>query len=373
MSTLFKDIYSEDFYNKFSEVLKHVISDFDEIKFKELIFNEKFNDYELKERMKHTARVLHYFLSDNFQEATLTIKKIIDNLIIKNIKEESVEFMFFPEYISMYGIEDYDNSIIAFEFITQYTSCEFAVRPYIIKYENKMLKQMTLWSKHSHHMVRRLASEGSRPRLPWAMALPNLKRDPTPILPILNNLKDDETEIVRRSVANNLNDISKDNPSVVIEISNQWINKSKERNSLVKHACRTLLKEANSEILTLFGFDTTNIHLDNFSIITPSLKIGEKLEFSFNILNSSEKDRKIRIEYGVYYKKKNGTLSKKVFKISEREIHKNSSIEINRQQSFKLITTRKFYVGTHQLSIILNGKESHRLNFCLNDIKMEYK
>ena len=368
MSTLFKDIYSEEFYDKFSIVLKQTISEFDENKFKKLIFNEKFDKYELKERMTHTAQVLNCFLSDDFKKATNTIKKIIENLIIADIKEESIEFMFFPEYISMYGIEDYENSIIAFEFITQYTSCEFAVRPYIIRYEDEMLKQMILWSKHSHHMVRRLASEGSRPRLPWAMALPNLKKDPTAILPILNNLKDDETEIVRRSVANNLNDISKDNPNFVIDISNKWINKSKERDSLIKHACRTLLKEANTEVLKLFGFDSTNIDLDNFNIATPTVKIGEKLEFSFNILNGSSKDKKVRIEYGVYYKKQNGTHSKKVFKVSEREINKNSSIEINRQQSFKLITTRKFHAGIHQLSIILNGKESNKLDFNLLDI-----
>jgi 3-methyladenine DNA glycosylase AlkC len=166
--------------------------------------------------MTHTAKVMNHFFPDDSGKATAIIKQIIENLRIAGVKEDSLEFMFFPEYIAMYGIDDYENSISAFEFITRFTSCEFAVRPYILKYEEKMLDQMLSWSKHTDNRVRRLASEGSRPRLPWAMALPNLKKNPTPILPILNNLKQDSSEIVRRSVANNLNDISKDNPEFVI-------------------------------------------------------------------------------------------------------------------------------------------------------------
>ena len=365
MSALFKDIYSKEFYAKFAKILKQTILNFNEKKFQELIFDEKFDSYELKERMTHTAKVLHYFLCDNFEEATSSIKKIIENLIIADIEEESVEFMFFPEYISIYGIEDYENSIKAFEFITQYTSCEFAVRPYIVRYENKMLEQMLLWSKHSHHMVRRLASEGSRPRLPWAIALTSLKKNPSVLTAILSNLKDDDEEIVRRSVANNLNDISKDNPDFVIALAKKWIGNNKKRDWLVKHGCRTLLKQANKEVLNLFGFDSENIHLENFKIITPSVKVGEKLEFSFALSNTSKKNKMIRIEYGIYYKKKNGALSKKVFKISEREVAAKASLEINRQQSFKLITTRKFHMGIHELSIILNGKESSSLEFDL--------
>lgn len=363
MSNLFKDIYSESFYAKFSEILALTIPSFDKKVFSNLIFNDEFSGYELKERMTHTAKVLHYFLSDDFGEATETIKQLIDNLRLAGIKEESIEFMFFPEYISMYGINNYDNSISAFEFITQFTSCEFAVRPYIVKYEDKMLEQMLLWSTHDNNMVRRLASEGSRPRLPWAMALPNLKRDPAPILPILNNLKKDSCEIVRRSAANNLNDISKDNPDFVIELAKKWRGDNKETDALIKHACRTLLKQGKPEVLELFGFDSTDIELSDFKVVTPEVSIGNQLEFAFSLSNKGKKSKMLRLEYGLYYKKSNGELSRKVFKISEREIEPNRVYEIKRKQSFKPITTRKFYTGTHQLSIILNGQESEKMDF----------
>lgn len=367
MSHLFKDLYSESFYDKFSEVLVQSISSFDEVKFKNLIFDDKFDGYELKQRMTHTAIVLSHFLPHDFARATEAIKHIIDNLRIAGIKEGSLEFMFFPEYIAMHGIDDYELSVSAFEFITQFTSCEFSVRPYILKYEGKMLAQMVLWSEHHNNKVRRLASEGSRPRLPWAMALPNLKKDPRPILPVLNNLKQDDCEIVRRSVANSLNDISKDNPDFVIDIAKKWKGISKETDAIVKHACRTLLKQGNREVLQLFGFDSQDIELSGFQIATPRVSIGNTLEFSFSIVNTDQKRKKVRLEYGLYYRKNNGGLSRKIFKISEREIEPNKAYEIKRKQSFKRITTRRFYTGLHQLSIIINGQETDIKAFDLTD------
>ncbi|MEH6533963.1 MAG: DNA alkylation repair protein [Photobacterium frigidiphilum] len=365
MSNLFKDIYSQEFYNQLSDIMLVTIPSFDEKTFNQLIFNDNFIHYELKERMTHTAKVLHHFLSDDFGEAAETIKQLIDNLRLAGIKEESIEFMFFPEYISLYGIDDYKTSILAFEFITQFTSCEFAVRPYIVKYEDKMLEQMLLWSTHNNNMVRRLASEGSRPRLPWAMALPSLKKNPMPIFPILDTLKNDSCEVVRRSVANNLNDISKDNPNFVIETAQKWLGYTKETDALIKHASRTLLKQGEPKTLQLFGFDSKNIMLSNFDILTPYVKIGDALEFSFSLTNQNNTCKKLRLEYGLYYQKSNGDLSRKVFKISEREIEPNKVYKINRKQSFKVITTRKFHTGIHQLSIIINGQESQIKNFKL--------
>ncbi|MGF1874069.1 DNA alkylation repair protein [Photobacterium frigidiphilum] len=363
MSNLFKDIYSQEFYDQLSEIMLVTIPSFDKEAFTQLIFNDNFIHYELKERMTHTAKVLHHFLSDDFGEAAETIKQLIDNLRLARIKEESIEFMFFPEYISLYGIDDYKTSILAFEFITQFTSCEFAVRPYIVKYEEKMLAQMVLWSKHPSNKVRRLASEGSRPRLPWAMALPSLKKNPMPIFPILDTLKNDNCEVVRRSVANNLNDISKDNPDFVIETAQKWLGYTKETDALIKHASRTLLKQGEQKTLQLFGFDSKNIMLSNFDILTPSVKIGDTLEFSFSFTNQNKTCKTLRLEYGLYYQKSNGDLSRKVFKISEREIEPNKVYKINRKQSFKVITTRKFHTGIHQLSIIINGQESQIKNF----------
>jgi hypothetical protein len=210
-----------------------------------------------------------------------------------------------------------------------------------------------------------LASEGSRPRLPWAMAIPFLKKDPASILPILENLKNDPSEYVRRSVANNLNDIAKDNPQIVLEIAIKWKDHSKETDAIIKHGCRTLLKQGHPEILSHYGLESTNIELSNFEIKTPVVKVGDYLQFHFHLNNKNTEPKTIRLEYAVHYKKAKGHLAKKVFKISEKIYQPNQLTKIERNQSFKLITTRVFHTGAHQLSIIINGTESEALEFDL--------
>ena len=225
---------------------------------------------------------------------------------------------------------------------------------------------MLKWSQHEHPAVRRLSSEGSRPRLPWAMALPAFKKDPRPILPILENLKSDGSETVRRSVANNLNDISKDSPHIVLDVIKNWKNKTKETDWVIKHGSRTLLKGGHSEVLKIFGMSTIKgLSINNLIILTPKVKIGQDLEFTFELNNSNTTDTKVRLAYGIYFQKANGNLSRKVFYISERIFSGNSKEVFRQKRSFKLITTRIFHRGRHQLAVIVNGKEQQKHDFQL--------
>ena len=227
-----------------------------------------------------------------------------------------------------------------------------------------MMQQMLEWSRHPNHHLRRLASEGCRPRLPWAKALPAFKQNPDDILPILENLKNDPSEYVRKSVANNLNDISKDHPELVVSIAKKWKDHTKNTDWIIKHACRTLLKQGNAEVMQLHGFGSSKkIKLQNFEILTPHVNIGDYLAFRFLLQNLENKPKKIRLEYAIYYQKANGTLSKKVFMISEKEYPAQSETTILRKQSFKLISTRKFHPGLHQIGIIINGIEKNRGDF----------
>ena len=366
MSYKLKDLYSPSFYANFAEVLKKVLPSFNVPAFTEKIFHADWENMELKDRMRHTSLVLHDFFPEDFKEATLVIEKSIRELQTNRFTSSSLEFMFFPDYIERFGLDHFEASVQAMEFVTQFTSCEFAVRPFILKYGDKMLEQMYQWSLHEDHRVRRLASEGSRPRLPWAVALPQLKKDPTPVLPLLNNLKNDPSEWVRKSVANHLNDISKDNPDIVIKLVKEWSNISKETDALLKHGCRTLLKQGHPEILKYYGLNTGDkLTVDHFCITTPEVAIGEHLAFSFTLRNTAEEELKTRLEYGVYYLRQNGTHSRKVFKISERTLLPGESLSIERKQSFKVITTRKFYPGSQKLSLIINGQEMKQSDFKL--------
>lgn len=363
MSNLLKDIYSPAFFARFADVLNQTLPTFDKKKFLCSFIGDAWQQKELKERMRHTSTVLHKFLPDDFAASTEIIERTIKKLRQNPITESSFEFMFFPDYIEIYGIDDFETSVKAIEFTTQFVSCEFAVRPFILKYGDRMIARMQQWSLHSSHKVRRLSSEGIRPRLPWAMALPALKRDPTPILPILENLKGDESEFVRRSVANNLNDIAKDNPAIVLSIAKNWKGLSEETDKILKHGCRTLLKAGHPQVLKHFGYYGNKISIASFKIITPKVKLGQSLKFSVGLKNDSKKTEIARLEYGLYYKRLNGRLAKKVFKISERKLLPGEKIVIERRQNFKTITTRKFYPGRHQLSIIINGKEIEMKSF----------
>lgn len=358
-STLFKDIFFKaGFIHELSAALQAVLPAFDKTEFQAKVFDKDWATKELKQRTRHVVLMLHDMLPSHFPDAVQVIVKVVEHLRNQTIREGSFGYICLPEYIEVYGVEYYKESVKAMEYITQFMSCEFAVRPFILKYEDKMMKQMLAWSKHKDARVRRLSSEGCRPRLPWAIALPLFKKNPSAILPILENLKTDKDIWVQKSVANNLNDISKDNPQLTIGFFKQWLGVSKETDWIVKHAARTLLKQGNEEVMGLFGFKKDkNLQIEGFVINTPNVKMGESLEFSFDVLNKNKENRVIRVEYGMYYLRANGSHSKKVFKISEREYAKGSTITVTRKQSFKPITTRVYYPGLHKVSIIINGHE----------------
>ncbi|HET9432008.1 MAG TPA: DNA alkylation repair protein, partial [Chitinophagaceae bacterium] len=181
----------------------------------------------------------------------------------------------------------------------------------------------------------------------------------------------DPSEYVRRSVANNLNDISKDNPGIFISIAQRWKGYSKETNAIIKHGSRTLLKQGSLAILKHFGLtDNSNIVASKFNILTPIVKIGDNLEFTFSLQNTDSKSLNVRIEYAIHYLRSNKQHSKKVFKISERNLLPGETIHINRKQSFKIITTRRFYAGPQKLSLIINGKEKKNARFELKERRM---
>ena len=363
MGSLLKDVYSISFYNTLGEVLEKIIPGFKSTTFKKSIYTSDFENKELKQRMRHTSVVLHDFLPKDYKKAVQLIKQAIFLIREKGIHDDGLAYMFFPDYIEVYGVDDYEISIDAIEYITQFVSCEFAVRPFLLKYGDRMIQQMSLWSKHKNSKVRRLASEGSRPRLPWAMAVPILKKEPEKLLPILENLKNDSSESVRRSVANSLNDISKDHPDIVIAIAKKWYGNNKETDAIIKHGSRTLLKQGHAEILHHFGLESKNIHLNDFKITSNKVRIGDHLEFNFTINNANTTTQKVRLEYAIYYRLQNGKLSRKVFKISERDYLPATSAAVRRIHKFAIITTRTFYTGAHQLGIIINGEEKNIVNF----------
>lgn len=333
----------------FANVISEVYPGFDSEEFVNLVCDEKWPDRELKEKMRHTTLSLHQFLPKNFSKAVEILKAIIP-------KVTGFEAIVLPDYIEVYGMEYWDISMPALGELTKCGSSEFAIRPFLNKNLEGAMKFMNKWADDKDFKVRRFASEGCRPRLPWGMGVPALKKDPTLILPILEKLKNDPEEFVRKSVANNLNDISKDHPELVLDICERWIDSSKNTDRIVKHACRTLLKQGNIRAMLLFGFaNPDKMQIENLKFSNLAPKIGDEIYFSFDFKLETEKRQKVRMEYIVHFVKSSGKTSPKVFQMKEVDM-KPGIHSISKKHSFKNLSTRKHFVGEHKFEIVINGE-----------------
>ncbi|WP_107586715.1 DNA alkylation repair protein [Clostridioides difficile] len=355
MPELLKNMYNRESLYEVAVAIQSVYNSFKVDEFIKSTMDETWNNLELKARCRKISMSLGMYLPEDYNEALSILEKSVTGFYFA---------FFFPDFVEVYGQDDinWDLSISALERNTEYWSSEFAVRAFIIKDEERMMAQMRKWSKHKSEHVRRLASEGCRPQLPWGQAISKFKKDPTPVLPILEQLKTDTSTYVQKSVANNLNDISKTHPDLVISIAKDWYGKNKSTNWIVKHGCRTLLKKGNRDVLALFGYDdTTSINIQDFTLETTSISIGEDLTFSFKIL--AKKATKTRLEYGIDYMKSNGKRNRKIFKISEVSLKENEKKSYMKKHSFADVSVRKHYPGIHSIAIIINGIEKDKLDF----------
>jgi 3-methyladenine DNA glycosylase AlkC len=331
---------------------------FSQKQFTALVLNKDWSKKELKARVRHLSLSLGETLTGNYKQQVATLKKVVPHT-------SGLGRMVFPDFVEVFGQEDFKTSLSALQFFTPYFSSEFAIRPFIKKQPQLLMKLLATWSTNSNEHIRRLASEGCRPRLPWSFKLQEFIDDPQPVLKILENLKNDPSLYVRKSVANNLNDISKDHPELVLKLAKQWIGKSEHTDWILKHALRTLLKKGNQKALKLFGVGRTkNISVQSLRLKNSSFKIGSRLEFSVRLLNNNKKEELVRVEYAIHYLKKSGGYSKKVFKMTEKYLQQGIH-NLERHHSLCQMTTRKHIAGVHVLDIVVNGETQISQNFRL--------
>ena len=355
-----KNLFDEEFVRKFAKNLKKYSPSFDEESYLCLVLS-KLESLELKMRMRLISTNLKACLEGDYQENIEILKLVKEDFFKK--ETTSLQTMVLADFVEVYGLGEFDISVKALEFFTINSSSEFAIRVFILKDEQKAMQYFYKWAKSSNEHIRRLSSEGCRPRLPWAIALPTLKKDPKLIFPILEELKNDDSSYVRRSVANNLNDISKDNPSLVINFIKENIGFTKDRDLLLKHAARTLLKKGDIQTLELFGYKKIDDLILNDFVLDSKVCIGEYLNFSFN-LESKSKIGLLRIEYEVDFQMANNKRSKKVYMISQSDV-KSKRKSVNKKHSFKIVTTRKYYLGAHFITLIVNGRKIQTKEFLL--------
>lgn len=357
MAEPFKNEFNVELITQMGEHFKRVSPDFNA---KDFVAKSTYglDALELKERSTQIANALVEFLPDNFEEAG---NILIDSLAPKEPFDPKLgitSWATWPmnQYVGMQGIEHFEISMKVFKALTPHFSSEFDIRFFLIAEEERTLTHLKNWINDPNHHVRRLVSEGTRPRLPWGIKLQSFANDPTPILPLLDALKDDDEEYVRRSVANSLNDIAKDNPDVVAKIARDWLKGAdKNRIWLVKHACRTLIKQGHKKTLQALGYGAPKVSLEKFEIKNKQVKFGSALEFDMVLKSDKNSEQDLIIDYAIHHMKANGEIAPKVFKWKITTLKADVKITAAKKHSIKKITTRKYYNGIHKVEIIING------------------
>lgn len=366
MAEPLKNMYHETFLRDFSMKVQSAYSPFQTESFVLGVLEDGWESLELKGRIRRIAILLGAHLPDRYADA-------ID--ILFQIDEECVGFpyLFFPDFVEVFGQaeEDWELSMRALERFTARSSAEFAIRSFIVSNPERAMKQLLEWAIHSSEHVRRLSSEGCRPRLPWGQSLPVFKRDPSPVLQVLELLKADPSLYVRKSVANNLNDIAKDHPQLVLQTARNWIGTNPDTNWIVRHACRTLIRKADPDALALFGYAEEEmgepVAVSASIEVKPSeLSIGGSCELLYELRVREGDSVRIRVEYGIYFVKAKGQTSRKQFLLSDKTVQGGSVVSGQRVHRFADLTTRKHYPGEHRIVLLVNGVEAAGTSIILN-------
>ena len=332
---------------------------------------------ELKQRSAQITDALEIYLPEDFlaaREMLLAILHPEDEVDLRELKmdERGVRgwaVMPMGDYIARRGLAHFDASMEALEQMTCRFSAEFAVRTFIRADLPAALRHIHRWASSRNYHVRRLASEGARPRLPWGQHLPQLIADPRPMLPVLEILRDDPSDYVRRSVANHLNDIAKDHPQLLLEVLQNWYkNGSPERQRMLRHACRTLIKKGDSQILSALGYTSAEvvreaIQLQTFELDSIQPKVGGALAIKLALRSTHDKPQTLVVDYAIYFRRANGELTAKVFKWKNCQIAPGQNLHLIKNHSLKKITTRTYYPGLHKVALQINGALMQTLDF----------
>lgn len=329
-----------------------------------------FDSLELLPRGRKLAEDLFLFLPSDFKEAVSILKLTMNEPLFHTKNEKMASFFYMPHlhFVARFGLQDFDESMNTLHYMTQRFSAEFAIRPFIETYPEKVFPLLHKWKTDSSVHVRRLVSEGTRPLLPWASKLRFLEKDPSLSIPLLEHLLHDSELYVRRSVANHLNDISKNQPELVLEICANW-KKNANENTLwvIKQALRTLIKKGNPKAIQILGFDSAEgLEIRSSNIDPTQIHLGEKITFSFDLVNTLPKTSKVILDYEMQFRKANGKTNGKVFKLCSTEIKTNEILSFSKTLLIQSLSTRKHYSGIQSIQILVNGQTHYLGDFHLS-------
>lgn len=305
----------------------------------------------LTQRLRRMTESLHAVLPGNYRRNVGILRELAPQL------PAGFGTLFLPDYVAQHGRHDAAFSLETLRHFTRFGSAEFAVREFLRDDLAGTLRTMTTWAGDENEHVRRLASEGTRPRLPWSFHLPAIAADPALAAPILEALRADPSLYVRKSVANHLNDVSRAHPAWVLARVGQWPMDDARTAWIVRHALRTLIKAGDRRALAVIGAGKkARVRLRQFTISPVRLRLGERVGFELEFVSTAAATQRLVLDYAVHYVKKSGASVPKVFKWKELTLGPREVVALRRSQHIRDFTTRKHHPGRHLVEVLINGE-----------------
>jgi 3-methyladenine DNA glycosylase AlkC len=345
-----KEMFNAARYRQIADLLADAHPGFDRRRFV-TIATRGLDELTLLQRVRRATEACHATLPPDFPAAVAILRRIAPRL------PAGFTGIFLPDFVGQYGHGHFPEAMTALKFFTPWSSAEFAIREFLKRDLVRTLAVMEQWSHDENEHVRRLASEGCRPRLPWSFRLDALIADPSPTAPILDHLHADPSLYVRKSVANHLNDISRDHPDWMLAKLRSWDLAHPHTRWIAKRAARTLIKAGNQAALILFDFGgRPAVKLTRFKVTPGRLKLGGTLEFAFALTSTSVRPQPLAVDYIIHYVKAAGGTSRKVFKLRELTLAPGGTQAIRKRQVIRNFTTRKHHPGRHLIEVQVNGR-----------------
>lgn len=356
-ASLLKDHINRQSITQLAGLIKRYQVDFPVADFIEQA-NEQLELMPLKARVTHLSTVLATLLVDDYSQNAHWLKQLAKDCVETQFDMGWRGFIFWPliDYAGRYGLDQPEVALNLLKHLTPLFTAEFAIRPFIEHHFELTYRHLLQWCDDSDEHVRRLASEGLRPRLPWGGHLKAMQLNPEPVITLLSCLKDDNSRYVQKSVANNLNDISKDHPQRVIAVCREWLNEATpQRQWIIRHGLRSLIKAGEPAVFSLLGYSDRVAVKADFMVSEQQVTLGDATTLQATIHSLVDRAQKLVVDYRIWHVKANGKRTGKVYKWKNIELLGLARVELTKIHAFLKLTTRQYYSGRHTIELLING------------------
>jgi 3-methyladenine DNA glycosylase AlkC len=363
MAELLKNHFDEPLVELFASEARATYPDFDPESFKRRTLTA-FPDLELKDRINLIADALRDGLPHDYSTAIVHVVEMAPGIR----GPSGMEGWPLCSVVERHGVDHPSDSLAAMEQLTQHFSCEFAIRPFLEHHLDQTLTACRRWLAHPEATVRRLPSEGTRPYLPWGPKVDSLLDDPEIGIALITELRHDVDEVVRRSVANHLNDIARNHGDRVAEIAAAWTTEAGTDPQMVRHSLRGLVKKGHPGAMAALGFTTeAKVAIAEFSVAPAEISLGAAVDLTAALTSTASMDQRLIVDFVIHHVNANGATSPKVFKWTTIDLAPGETVILSKRRKIATASTRRYHAGIHQVDLQIAGEAHAKSAFTLTN------